>query len=178
MSDRDLDPTSPSRRAKFPRRRLRARLRWASAGVVFTVASLSAAKVRAEDPAPAPAAPPTAPAAAKNRAPTEKERVELLAALRAYLEADSPQGFNHRLTLTEVVKRLREAGCDVLSDVDGLRSLLYQARGFHPPYEKKPKDAGKDYEVRFDSASGILSVKADVRLSVSTPPAYLAARDQ
>ena len=114
------------------------------------------------------AEPPEAP---KRKALTDKEKAEVLPLLRAYLEPDSELGFKYRMNLLLRLKALKEAGTEVLADVEGLRTLLYGSRPFHPAFEKKnlPKEA-KGAEVVLDTASNVTSVVWDeLRLSVALP---------
>jgi len=121
----------------------------------------------------------TADADEKRRPLTDKEKAEVLPLFRAYLEPDSELGFKHRMNLLLRLKALKEAGAEVLADVEGLRGLLYASRPFHLPFEKKnlPKEA-KGAEVVLDTASNVTSVVwDDLRLSVALPATYTVARD-
>ena len=138
----------------------------------------------ADDPPPpggAPAAPAPAPAApAKVRFPNDKERAELVPLFRSYLEGDSPDGFKFRIAMLGALKKLEASGVGILADIEKLKGLIYQARPFLPGYEKKniPKEIAKETEVIFNSGTGVTNVKwGESRLSISLPPAYVAARD-
>lgn len=137
--------------------------------------------VRADDPPAAPGpTPPASPAAAKRRFPTDKEKAEILPLFRNYLEGDSVDAFKHRIYMGKALEKLQASGADILADIDKLKGLIYLARPFWFNFEKKniPKEIAKESDVRFDSGSGVTSVKwGDYRFGISLPPAYVAARD-
>ncbi len=152
-------------------------MRWTRLALplVALASALPASLARAEDPPTAPA-PTEAP---KRKTLTDKERAEVLPLFKQYLERDSELGFKYRMNLLVKLKAYKDAGTDVLADVEGLRSLLYGARPFLPVFEKKslPKEA-KGAEIVLDTASNVTNVAwDDLRLSVALPPAYTAARD-
>lgn len=98
----------------------------------------------------------------------------LVAALRAYLDPDSP---NSTLARTDLMTRIRDlwrAGTDLLDDVDGLQALVYRARAFDKPLDRK--SLPRAWAVHADAGSGIVSVLSaedgSFEASVRLPQAY------
>jgi hypothetical protein len=133
--------------------------------------AFSARPAVAEDKPPAPPAAPAAPASATPgcRALTDKEKGELVSVFKAYLDIGAD--FATRMNLVLKLKALRESGCDPLGEVSTLSKILYAARPFEPPFDRKTVDKLTDFSV--DQATGITNHMGDpLRFSFQLPLKY------
>jgi hypothetical protein len=101
---------------------------------------------------------------------TDKEKGAFATTLRAYLDMDTKPALS-RLELLRHLKSLKDAGCDPLRNVEIVSSLLYSARPFDPPFDRKSVQKGEDFNV--DAVTGVMSIDASIgRFSFQLPSKY------
>jgi hypothetical protein len=120
---------------------------------------------------PARPAPPPAAAEPACRPLTETEKRDLTLAFRAYLDVESEKAMANRMALMATLKGLRDGGCDPLRDIDGLGKVLYAARSYDAPLDRK--SVGREVEFNVDAVTGVASLSGEsMRFSFQLPTKY------